>query len=1062
VTKEVFEASAKKHNKEVEEAIRNLPTIKVGTTEIPVFDSGKRMTPEEMARLQSDPAFIDLAHTVHRVTKDAIAKLSTADLPIQLAGLGNKIQKIGMVFSDKLHGVHITNPLNKEETFLFINPFTDLKGSPERAASQVWHTIKHEIIHDKVKGHYETFTSAEAAVAGALGSRSELGGIQELEDVYADPANPGGIRPDLGGALQLYEDSRGRKETAPDIFGGEGLATGVHAGTGPDAADEGRVQPRGDGTLSEHPNPLIQMSKKTGPGTLPEVMAEAQERKPGALRRVDLEEPFRRPIKTFVSPSTTNLENIGQAEEALGMAPQKLMQDASDWLLKELGVEVKSRKALGIWEDGAENTVLHEYPRDTDHDLVTYHNAILAGAGYQKFMLNFFPHPDGDDILFRVKFPKDAGTPADISKVLAEYGIKASTIVSERDGHAVLIATTGEGEQDTELAVHKATAQLGGERGAELVRTSGRSEYVGADDRGGAEDVFTQIIEDKEKLHPEWREARLRLESRPGFVDLRRLTREEPVSLDALKAQALGLEPGIDPNEVILNRKNNLNWDDIKDYLLPEELTHYEQNPELQRKIVASVNMMPNTEEWDAATRAGMIGHLWYERSGRAFDALISAMPDSFKPGDKDRFLNFVSALSPVQTVRLNLMMAIDLWDKWNKAGRPTDVEWKKPKTNEGVKNESSKLYRLMAGLLKEEVPPEEQGLFGGGKRGRKPMRPMRGVDLKSRLFNAIRALQDQPLSGPKVSAFAPNLGKNIHKSTNDTWMAVFSDTDPNTINQKHLYDAVSTHVRIAAKKNGINTRQAQAAIWSFIKALAELSGWGADRWIPPQEIIDRNLLTPELIEAHAQDFADLLLTDYNIRAKLSRIGADLNALDRNIRRKVPAKPAAEPGALEGLAGRLSGSASRLEAARASERIAKHLGRKLDVTQGRQGQLLPMTLHEARTEVARRDPRPERLAASAGESERPFQALRSAEALPPEKIDPKAKQEYLEEFERQRAELLSRIGDPKITDGERMRIAQALERLRWMKNNLEAHNILSADPLENRSAQQRFGLLVER
>jgi hypothetical protein len=45
---------------------------------------------------------------------------------------------------------------------------------------------------------------------------------------------------------------------------------------------------------------------------------------------------------------------------------------------------------------------------------------------------------------------------------------------------------------------------------------------VGEDDRDRAEELFARIIEDKEKLYPEWREARLRLGSRPDVVELER------------------------------------------------------------------------------------------------------------------------------------------------------------------------------------------------------------------------------------------------------------------------------------------------------------------------------------------------------------------------------------------------------------------------------------------------------------------------------------------------------------------------------------------------------------
>ena len=365
-------------------------------------------------------------------------------------------------------------------------------------------------------------------------------------------------------------------------------------------------------------------------------------------------------------------------------------------------------------------------------------------------------------------------------------------------------------------------------------------------------------------------------------------------------------------------------WKTASRYLLPEERERYDTDEKKQR-FVEAVNMMPDPKEWDAAVKAGTTGRLWYERSSRAFDALMDLQPDMFRSGDREKFLNFVSALSPVQTVRNNLSMAVNLWSKWNDAGRPTDVTWEDAKNNKGIANKNAKLYRI---------------LKGGKTTG--------GVALPSRMSNAIRALQDQPMSGPKVKAFGPNLGENVDKSTNDTWMAVFGNTDPNTINQPHLYDAMTAHVRMAAEKNDINTRQAQAAVWSFIKTLAELSGWGNDRWIPPQEILKQGLLTPDIVNRYAYDFADLLKTDPEIRAKIKSIGGNLEELDRKLADYVPERPA--EGTAKVSTEHLAGAAQRLEAARESK-TAQHLAAKSDQGGLFDSSFEPSTLYKRTTET---------------------------------------------------------------------------------------------------------------
>jgi hypothetical protein len=340
--------------------------------------------------------------------------------------------------------------------------------------------------------------------------------------------------------------------------------------------------------------------------------------------------------------------------------------------------------------------------------------------------------------------------------------------------------------------------------------------------------------------------------------------------------------------------RENPTWNDVKKHLTSEEIEKHD-TPEKRESLLAAFKSMPSHDEWVAATKAGKAGQMWYERSSRAFDALVDSGLDVFKPIDKDRFLNFVAALSPVQTVRSNLLMAVDLWSKWDKAGRPTDVEWGAG----GVSNKSAKLYKLMK----------------------------RGVDLPARLNNAVRALQGEELSGPKVSAFTQNLGDDTSRVTNDTWMAVFGDQDPNRIGKPAIYDAMSAHVRAAAKAEKIEPRQAQAAVWSFVKTLAELSGWGHDRWIPPQEIIKQGLLTQDLVGKYSADFADLLSHDEEIRAKLQKVGGNLDRLDANLKSYAPAKPATE-GAVEGATQHLLTAADRLEAARNNTRTQAHLARK--------------------------------------------------------------------------------------------------------------------------------------
>ena len=143
--------------------------------------------------------------------------------------LGEDIERAGLVLSGSqsynLLGVHISNSSTGKAT-VFINPFAyawegygEEAATPDAAASMVWHTIKHEILHDKIKGHPSDFSAKEAELGRAL-AEMEIQAMLRLRTAYEDP-DTGGFRPGINRALQIYRESRGREERETDPFGGE-------------------------------------------------------------------------------------------------------------------------------------------------------------------------------------------------------------------------------------------------------------------------------------------------------------------------------------------------------------------------------------------------------------------------------------------------------------------------------------------------------------------------------------------------------------------------------------------------------------------------------------------------------------------------------------------------------------------------------------------------------------------------------------------------------------------------------------------------------------------------
>jgi hypothetical protein len=217
--------------KQIGELYNTMPAIQFKDgTKTPIFDAGGRFTSEELQQVMSNPAIQSISKATHVNATRMIERLQSSSVAKWLEGqepkigLGGGIERIGLVFSKDVHGVHvpnITDPAHRAGT-IFINPLSFEKdATPDQVASLIHHTIKHEIIHDMVKGHNETFTSAEARVSQALGLRFEKELMETIKNAYTGGSDS--FKPQLDEALQVYEKSRSRAEVTPDLFGGENL-----------------------------------------------------------------------------------------------------------------------------------------------------------------------------------------------------------------------------------------------------------------------------------------------------------------------------------------------------------------------------------------------------------------------------------------------------------------------------------------------------------------------------------------------------------------------------------------------------------------------------------------------------------------------------------------------------------------------------------------------------------------------------------------------------------------------------------------------------------------------
>lgn len=258
VKEKIIDPLMDKQRETISGIYHNLPRLT--WTGTPFFDSGTRLTPEETSKILNDPHVNRISSAIQKAAYGAIKEIqrSERDLGgIKPADFAKSIQRVGLVFADEIHGVFIKDPVNTGHSTIFIDPFNRIPSSPDGAASLIWHTIKHEIVHDQIKGHNESFTSMEAAVSRAIGGKFERGILEDIEKAYADPNDPRTIHPGLSQALQIYGERLGRKQTTPDLFGGEASRAGGQPGPGLDLRASQGVRRGGAGTVRPKDSRLI-------------------------------------------------------------------------------------------------------------------------------------------------------------------------------------------------------------------------------------------------------------------------------------------------------------------------------------------------------------------------------------------------------------------------------------------------------------------------------------------------------------------------------------------------------------------------------------------------------------------------------------------------------------------------------------------------------------------------------------------------------------------------------------------------------------------------------------
>jgi len=195
----------------------------------------------------------------------------------------------------------------------------------------------------------------------------------------------------------------------------------------------------------------------------------------------------------FVSPNTREDMKLDEAIKGMNSAEEsKLLNEAVN-----LGCVVRSRiraaRALGVWSDGAEYSVMMRV--NSDEETLRYLMSRLGRDAQQKYVVYFQPSPKGSVDLYRLWLPRRAGNLVALTTALERGGIPFRTLVPTREGTAIYILDL-DGNLKTKIAT--VARQLR----ARVSHQDGDSALIGHDTREQAKVVFEDEIKKYEAKNP--------------------------------------------------------------------------------------------------------------------------------------------------------------------------------------------------------------------------------------------------------------------------------------------------------------------------------------------------------------------------------------------------------------------------------------------------------------------------------------------------------------------------------------------------------------------------------
>jgi hypothetical protein len=182
-----------------------------------VYDVGQKFTPEELSGVVTNPEFNKLSMLLSDVMNEAVIDLGLDE--------ARKIQKLGIIFDETVHGIYIPSP-GSDKAAILVNPFNHIGDrTPDGASAGILHTVLHEIAHSSIGQHDENFTIKLADIYSKYGAK-RAGEVQEtILNAITSPGNRQQYNEQISEILRRYKEARGRPETITDPLRGTGIGS---------------------------------------------------------------------------------------------------------------------------------------------------------------------------------------------------------------------------------------------------------------------------------------------------------------------------------------------------------------------------------------------------------------------------------------------------------------------------------------------------------------------------------------------------------------------------------------------------------------------------------------------------------------------------------------------------------------------------------------------------------------------------------------------------------------------------------------------------------------------